>query len=153
MSEQKLMKIYNAYIKRIANELGHNSTTNSREIEQLGKGLFGSKFLGVYASDNIPNMPIGKSCVANLDSHDEPGSHWISLYRDKGELLIYDSFGRKTIKILPKLHKTQKGGNLKIVEADRDAEQDEDTEFNCGHRCIAWLQILYTHGKESALKI
>lgn len=33
--------------------------------------------------------------VFNLDAHDEPGSHWVSLYSDfnKGEVYYYDSYG------------------------------------------------------------
>jgi hypothetical protein len=38
-------------------------------------------FRGVYASDTLPHRAIANSTyICNLDTSDEPGSHWISFY-------------------------------------------------------------------------
>jgi hypothetical protein len=65
--------------------------------------------------------------VFNLDAHDEPGSHWVSLYSDfkKGEVYYYDSYGiypPEEVKILMERISTQgikiKGEPFKIYYND-----------------------------------
>jgi hypothetical protein len=54
---------------------------DTREIKQ--RLLDSSSFRGVYPLDMLPKV-VGRpySLVLNLDSHDEPGSHWCALHVD-----------------------------------------------------------------------
>ena len=62
------------------------------------KDVCGDNFLGIFASDNLPDhLPPRRPLmlVANTDKHDQPGRHWISIYiGDDGESTEYfDSMG------------------------------------------------------------
>jgi len=52
-------------------------------------------FKGVYPCDRLPNtFTLPAAFVVNLSKHDEPGSHWVSLYINKeGVAFYFDSFG------------------------------------------------------------
>ena len=83
--------------------------------------------------------------IINLDEHDEPGSHWIAMVKHNNDLLVYDSFGRKTTDILPNFNK-------EVIDTDYDAEQ-QINEDNCGARCVAFLNVYDKLGFEYALLI
>jgi hypothetical protein len=145
--EKRANIIYNLALKDIVKMMGKNSTTYSDEIERVGKGLFGSDFRGVFPADMVPRMRDGDLAVVNLDKRDMPGSHWISIAKESGKLHVYDSFGRKSTKIIPDLI-----GKGKIVDADYDAEQ-KIKEDNCGQRSLSWLFVFKHFGKDLAMLI
>lgn len=116
--------------------LGRGATYDT-DLDNLGKWYFGQRFAGVFASDEIPLATNFRYCIANLDSHNEPGSHWVAIAKDKGKLMVYDSFGRTVTDILPDLPNA--------MDVDRDAEQS-DQEENCGPRALAWLMIYDLYG-------
>ena len=119
------------------NLIRHANITGEDELRKAGKHLFGRRFKGVFAADEIPRMlRSGESCILNLDKRNQPGSHWIAIVKDK-EIITYDSFGRKLT-------------NSRHTETD--AEQ-HPIEENCGQRCIAWLCVYYEYGAECALMI
>ena len=72
-------KIYNDYLNILKPYIG-NDTTCADDLERKGKKLFGSRFIGVFASDQLPNIKNGQMYIANLDRSNEPGSHWIGVY-------------------------------------------------------------------------
>ena len=98
--------------------------------------LFGQRFLGVFASDKLPNVKNGQMYIANLDKSTEPGSHWIAIYGSNGNLYVYDSFGRNSKTIIPSIFKTGKG----VKDTEYDAEQIQ-TEDNCGLRAMVALYM------------
>ena len=100
-------------------------------MTKFGKELFGKKYVGTFASDEIPKMKNGCYCIVNLDKSYENGSHWIAMVHLSGKDYIYDSFGRTTTMILPDFKE-------KTIDADYDPEQSI-IETNCGARCIAFL--------------
>lgn len=93
------------------------TTDIEKVIFQYEEALSDFKFLGVVPIDfdyeysvgqcivnelckldikNLKKKKIKKiGVVFNLDAHDEPGSHWVSMYSDfnKGEVYYYDSYG------------------------------------------------------------
>jgi len=77
-------------------------------------------------------------CIANLDSSNESGSHWVGIVKNSGKKLIYDSFGRKTKNILPNMTST--------VDTEYDLEQGL-LESNCGARSLAALCVYNWWGK------
>ena len=142
MNNKKIAeKYYQKYLKFVESIIG-NQTTYNDELMEIGKELFGDKFIGVYASDQIPKLKSGEMVICNLDSSNEPGSHWVSLFKSGNNIFIYDSFGRCTYKILPEL---KQSGNGMVKMTEKDVEQKDD-EYNCGARCIACLMVFNNHG-------
>ena len=97
-------------LKLIETKMGTGITYSTDLINKLGKHLFGIKFKGVYSSDDT--IPKGY-VIVNVDKSNQPGSHWLAICDN----LVYDSFGRKTSKLIP--HLTLKN----YRDAEYDAEQ------------------------------
>ena len=73
---------------------------NTYQLEKLCRRdpTLSKVFIGVYASDKLPvrvqNVPC--ALIANTDSSDKEGSHWIGIYIDENRRGDYfDSYGRK----------------------------------------------------------
>ena len=90
-----------------------------------------------------------KYCILNLDKSYEPGSHWVGVCHRKGGSVIYDSFGRSSLKIIPSLYKSHNG---RIIDTKRDAEQSVK-ENNCGERACSWLILCDLFGVDMGLLI
>jgi len=136
------MEPYNIYLKIIENDMGNDTTTN-HQLNHYCESVF-PKYRGCFSSDTIPKLQNDECCIFNLDNSDEPGSHWMGMYKNKGKNIIYDSFGRcsKKLKIPVKL----------FIDTENDAEQNI-IETNCGQRCISFLACCYTQPIEEVLKI
>ena len=145
MNEKRVEAYYRQVLREIEQVLG-NDITNSRELTELGKCLLNNKYKGTYAVDRLPKLQHGEFCIINLDRLHQPGSHWIAVYKHENKYCIYDSFGRKSNKILKSLNQ------LDSIDTDYDAEQMVH-ENNCGQRSLAWLWCVYTLGIRNALKI
>lgn len=144
-------KLYNDILKYMENVLG-NSTTYSDVLQKAGISLLGHKFMGVFPSDKIPNLnQIKPYAIVNLDKSGLPGTHWVALaYNDNdGSVMVYDSYGRKTSKILPYIMNMYGG---RIVQTDNDPEQ-RLKENNCGQRALTWLKLYDLKGPELAIQI
>lgn len=141
MNKKIAEKAYNHYLKLIEAKYG-NKETSTNELNSIGKKLFKNKFVGVFPSDKIPKMKNNQYAIINLDKSDQSGSHWVSIVKSKNGIYIYDSFGRRTIKILPSL---KQSGNGMILETENDAEQKE-IEENCGQRSLASLCVYDNFG-------
>ncbi len=140
--------LYNKALKYIERFVGDDVTT-STDLHTFGKRFFGNSFKGVYASDKIPFLSgISKYMIVNLDQSYLIGSHWVAVAKKNNKLYVYDSFGRKTKKILPALFKK----HLKVLDSEYDAEQKVH-EQNCGARSLAWLFIFKEFGSTMAMKI
>ena len=124
--------IYDTLLKDIVYPLLGNKVTYSNDLHRVGKQLLGKDFIGVYPSDQIPMLKNKQCCILNLDKSDQSGSHWIAVYRVGKTNLTYDSFGRKSSKIIPSLKN--------VVDADYDSEQMIEEE-DCGSRSIAFLLV------------
>lgn len=128
---------------------GHEKVTNSGELHDMGRTLFGKKFVGVFPQDKVPsNIAKGvkqKYFILNLDKSDEPGSHWVGVLTipNSTRLLIFDSFGRSSKKILPFLR------TIKSIDTDSDAEQ-KILQDSCGQFTMAWLKFADEYGWENA---
>lgn len=147
-------ELYNKELKNIHSILGKGLTYGS-ELTNLGKKMFGNKFKGVYAADELTNLKKEDSgyFIFNLDKKNEPGSHWIGVVKNRRKLpdgtfadkiLVYDSFGRDTKEIAPGIYSI---GN--IYQTENDAEQKIEEE-DCGSRVITWFKIYDDYGPEIA---
>ena len=138
--KKKAESLYYGYLKCVEKMIG-NETTYGSELEKVCKLYFSNNFLGVFASDEKIKMVDKSSCIYNLDKREESGSHWIGCIKDKGRILVYDSFGRDYNNIISSFNSYYK--NIKNTE--RDVEQNVK-EYNCGARCIAFLFVYYDKG-------
>ena len=141
-------RLYREQLKKIEKITG-DKTTYLKQVESTGKQLWGVKFKGVYPSDKIPKLnDLSPYCILNLDSSEEPGSHWVVLAKNIGRSssIFYDSFGRDHARIIPNLRYS---GNGRIINTDDDPEQKINQE-NCGARCLSFLCILDKYGPETA---
>ena len=145
MREKQIETFYKYSLREIERILGAG-ITNSKQLTELGKCLLDNKYKGTYAVDRLPKLKHNDCCVINLDRSHQPGSHWVAVYKHENKYCIYDSFGRKSNKILKSLKQ------LKIIDSDYDAEQMVQ-EDNCGQRSLTWLWCVYKVGIENALKI
>ena len=134
------MELYNKVLVKIEKLIGSGSTSDVQLMDLCLK-LFGSRFKGVFAYDDIFELKHGEMAIFNLDTKKQPGSHWCAVVKDRKHYTIYDSFGR-TIPLKQKNN----------IMTDKDAEQDI-TEQNCGQRCIAFLIVVAVKGMKVALTI
>jgi hypothetical protein len=76
--------------------------------------------------------------VINLDTHDKPGSHWVSLYSnfDKNQIYFFDSFGKKPKKKIKKfinklakfMYKRKYNQDLSINKLIKDIKQNVNSD-------------------------
>ena len=112
--------------------------TTSQLLHTLSKmSVFKNHFIHVGASDQLPSLfYVPAAIIANTDSHDLPGSHWIAFYAHTYENVeFFDSFGRAPfinhhIEFLKK-HFISYTYNSRQV-------QSEISGF-CGHYCLLYL--------------
>jgi hypothetical protein len=151
MTEHKRANdIYNYILNNIVEPDVGNKTTFQKDLHNYGKKVLGHKFQGVFSSDKIPKLSKQQPyAILNLDGSDEPGSHWVSVAKQGKHVIVYDSFGRKTKKILPSMLKS---GNGLILDTQYDSEQNIK-ETNCGARSLAWLMLFDKWGYKMALMI
>lgn len=129
--EARAHRHYEAYLEAICNLLSKDTVTRGSELEEVGKDLFGTKFLGIYCSDE--EIPADGYCIVNTDVKGNPGEHWMAT--TDGGYTIYDSFGRE-----------------KWNDFSGDAEQALH-QTNCGQRSLAWLLVHHVLGAKAAATI
>ena len=150
-AEAAAMAMYNNILSRVVEPMIGDDSTYQHELDTAGRKLLGVEFKGVYPSDKIPVLTdLKKYAIINLDRSTEPGSHWVAIAHHDKKIYVYDSFGRKAVKIMPALFKS--GNGSQIFDTDPDPEQQED-EMNCGARCLAWLLVFEHYGYKNALLI
>lgn len=149
--EKKIVdRLYKNTLSNIEKYYTGDSTTYLKQLNGVGKKIFGVKFKGVFPSDKIPKLnDLAPYCILNLDKSTEPGSHWVALAKNGNQSILYDSFGRRNTEIIPNLKYT---GNGRIIDTEHDAEQKID-ETNCGARCIVFLYIFEKYGPRAAILI
>ena len=128
-----------------------DKVTNSTDLHKVGKQLLGNKFIGVFPSDMIPKLTLKTPyCIVNVDNSSMSGSHWMSVVKSaRCETVLYDSFGRSHVKIIPSL---KLSGNGRIIDTDLDAEQKISQE-DCGARSISFLLFYDKYGRDMSLLI
>lgn len=140
------MDIYTECLNYLKGILGDKSTYGS-DLDIVCRRLFGSKFAGVFPVDRL-QFGSGIYAIVNLDTSDKPGSHWCGcIKQSNSKLLVYDSFGRKSKKILPIL-----SAKYKIQDTEDDVEQPIDFE-DCGPRSIASIFVYDQYGKKKFLSL
>jgi hypothetical protein len=148
-TKHKAEQYYNHILKTIGHKLLGSDTTYVDDLNDVGKRLFGNKFVGVFPSNRIPRLKNNQYVILNLDEEGELGSHWVAVVKHKNKSFLYDSFGRRASKIIPSL---KKSGNGMVVDTELDKEQKE-TEFDCGARSATALMVYHLFGLKYYLKL
>ena len=139
-------RLYVVALKEIIKKIG-NDVTYEDELHSLAKSLLGKEFSGVFPVDKLKFPRHSKYAIVNLDTSDMSGSHWIGVVKEGKNLLVYDSFGRPAIKIVPLLK-----GRGNLLDTELDAEQDE-SENNCGQRSLTSLFIHKYFGRRHFMNL
>lgn len=109
---------------------------------QIKRAITGLKVnsLGVYAADRIPRVfSLPAAIVANTDTSDKPGTHWIAIYIDQnGDGKYFDSYGVGPI--IP-YHIDRIRRNCKRYEWNDQQIQSFDSQV-CGEYCIMFLHYM-----------
>lgn len=149
-SEKSVMRKYNFILRDMIKKIGHDGSTTTSELNGWGKHLFGKKFVGVFPSNHFPQQ-LSKSrpyCILNTKPSSDSGEHWVAcIYKDKKEVLIYDSYGRETDDIM-----NLKYTGKETIESDRDAEQKQEEE-SCGQRSLSYLLFYDIYGIKASMMI
>ena len=118
--EKEVLSFFNKTKKNIINQYGSNGLDNF-QIDEIGKKYLKNKFKGTYSVDKVP-LKVGLYIV-NTDKANKPGLHWVAVKQTKTKIYIYDSFSRKSTKILKILNDKAVKKGLKIIDVNTETDQ------------------------------
>ena len=114
------------------------------DIQKIAKHLEIPNFKGVFTRDQLPKKIGNKEAgIVNLNTSNEPGSHWVAYFRDGSKKIYFDSFGQVIPTEIQKYLKTKDEYryNLPVIERNTDVVQEPNTVI-CGHLCLYVLDNL-----------
>lgn len=138
MQKKQVQALFNFTLNEIYKDLG-NLETDNFQLNDYCKDIGIDNFVGVFALDEIPQLKNNQNCIINLDTSNEPGSHWVALFKYRNKTYFFDSFNRK---ILPYTR----------VVIDKHMKQKNRYE-DCGQRCIVFLCLVQVLGLHDTLKL
>lgn len=147
--EEQAHFVYEEVLAKIESKMGTRDETTTGELVKQGKRMFGGKFQGVWARNQIPFFDFGPGDfgIANTDNDNQAGTHWVAVARGKtlkNVYYVYDSFGSENPLRLSRKRRRQ------VVNADTGDREQRVREDNCGQRCLAWLVVFHDIGEEYA---
>ena len=98
------------------------------------------RFNGVFARNNLPNKIKDGAQIINLDEYSNVGTHWISLFCKKNEIVYFDSFGVEYIpnEIKEFIKEFLENKNVKT----NIFRVQEDNSIMCGYFCIGFIDFM-----------
>lgn len=70
---------------------------NTYQLNRVGRHLFGYRYLGTYALDQVPTRFVTKArlqhFIINTHTSNLPGEHWVAVSVQNNIAYIFDSFG------------------------------------------------------------
>ena len=112
------------------------------DILRYVKDLEISDFRGVFMRDNLPKAPYDRECgIVNFNTLSEPGSHWVSYYKNGENRIYFDSFGQITLHEVQKYLKKENETDKQVILRNTDIVQPPGTSI-CGHLCLYVLKSL-----------
>ena len=114
---------------------------NTQQIEKALRrnALTRKGFLGVFSSDKLPHTVhrYPATFVANVDSSEEPGSHWVAFYiPHRYRIEFFDSFGHAATDFPGPLSDYV---NMFSKRDFNPVPLQSHTTVVCGHYCIYYL--------------
>jgi len=149
--EKQVEKLFLRYKTKYITKLGRHALNNT-EIDTFAKSIYGAKYKGSFAQDEIFEFKSG-FYIINTDIAKGPGEHWISLVVTPKTAYVFDSFARDPKTLVPHLTKRLTKAKRKIVSSDRTDKEQKDLEIICGHLSLAWLTVVKELGLKAAKKI
>ena len=152
MDEAQVMTYFRKYKKHIISILGKDALQGTT-LQDTGEKLFGSKFRGVF-SQNEKTLDVSKTgyYIINTDIVGKPGIHWVALYTTAKTVYVFDSFGRKSARLLSHLVSKARLNNKRIIDTDHDRDQTNNSNI-CGQLCVAWLMVVKSIGIRGAMLV
>ena len=127
----------------LMHELLGREETIGELLDEVGRYLFNSQWNGVKARDELTDLKNG-FYIANLDTKNQPGSHWVALAVKPKVVYYFDSFARPVEKTL----KLKESKRVIVQESNPDSVQPMKAE-DCGQRCLAWLMLFHDDPAEA----
>ena len=140
--EKEVLSFFNKTKKNIISLYGNKGLDNF-QIDEIGKKYLKNKFKGVFAVNNIPFKP--GLYIVNTDKANKPGTHWIAVKQTKTKIYIYDSFSRRSSKILKILYDKAIKKGLKIIDVNTETDQYDKSEV-CGPISLSFLITINKFG-------
>ena len=79
------------------------------DLNEYARRLEIVNFRGVFLRDMLPKIVHRQECgIVNLNTSHQPGSHWVSYFKDDAKHIYFDSFGQITPMEIQKYLKTNK---------------------------------------------
>lgn len=96
-------------------------------------------FRGVFMRNELPKHPLHKECgIINLDSSENPGSHWVAYAKYFDYVIYFDSYGN----LKPPKEFIRYIGSVNINYNYENLQKKHP--FNCGHLCLEFLKNFWT---------
>ena len=150
--KKRFERIYCIEIKKYFNELKDriikiwgNKALYDNQITDIGQQLLGKKYVGTFPIDRVPLSGSDKYMIANVDGSGFPGSHWVAVFLKGDTIYVYDSFARKSKKLLKPLHDKAKKYKKNIIDINAKSDQKNHTEI-CGAISLSFLYIVHKYG-------
>lgn len=106
------------------------------DLLKEAKKLKLKNFRGVFMRDEIKNIkPRNQECgILNLNTSNQPGSHWVCWYKDGNKKYYFDSYG-----LVPP---TEIVNYLKQPIIRNTSQLQSFSQSNCGQYCLYVLKRL-----------
>ena len=145
-------KTFNKFKTMMIKHLGSKALDNTK-IDKVGRKLFAS-WGGCFASDRVKFQPY-HYYIINVDTHDQPGSHWLACFTQGKKCYVWDSYGRSIKKLAPHLIKSIYKSKMILGKTNLipQMEQIGWTSEICGAVSIAWLLVVQKLGITKAKNI
>ena len=135
MTKYQILKQFEKSLMHIEDIVTSGETTNITLLN-VGKKLFGDRFIGVFSANEFPNyVRNSEMFIINTDPSNKPGMHWISIYKYNKKFFGFDSYGRR-IQTLSKYWKNKRN----IINANKERDEPFNGS-NCGALSLAYLVI------------
>lgn len=116
---------------------------NTVEIKKCLYKIHPSLHNNVYPANRLPiHIEVPTFIVSNLDSDNQPGSHWVAIHVGKNNIGQYfDSFGRAPTGF----HRAFLNRNCRMWDYNSKKIQNDLTSV-CGEYCLVYLYHIF-HGQ------
>ena len=109
---------------------------NGREIDHCAREdeFLAAMWSGVFASNDVPSLrKLNSALIVNFDPSNLPGSHWVAVFRNRGPIEYFDSFGQPPPKdIFPQLARNCIYNSVAI---------QGDYSSACGHHSLTYIML------------
>ena len=107
------------------------------------------RFNGVFSRNNLLKKIKDGAYIINLDEYADVGTHWITLFCKKNEIVYFDNFGVEYIPEEIKEFIEEFSGN-KNIKANIFQVQ-ENNSVMCGYFCIGFIDFMLAGKKIDSL--